>query len=176
MAKLYLLPYLLLFIQWPLITVTGSVVDQEGKPLPNCEVKIAETAVNTFTDLEGKFTIKTSLYNTKNFDVLLTTDGAPTYRITGVKYVNDSIYLGRMELRWNKFLEVQEYESLSKADKTKCRAISHWGKLLGYQDITELDKSTAIPCPTDSTQMLFFNYEKGDNEIRFSYEQLINCK
>ena len=59
-------------------TITGKVVDSQGKPLPGASVYWADTSVGSATDLEGKF----SLYRVKGNDALVA---------TFLGYTNDTI-------------------------------------------------------------------------------------
>src|SRR5690606_10976949 len=39
------------------VTITGTVTDQSGQPLPGVTVIIEDSSTGTVTDLEGKYTI-----------------------------------------------------------------------------------------------------------------------
>ncbi len=42
----------------PQMTVTGSVVDENGNPLPGASVKVSGTTLGTVADIDGNFTLK----------------------------------------------------------------------------------------------------------------------
>ena len=59
-----ILPILLLFfcsISYSQTTITGSVVDDSGQPIPGANLIVVGTSSGTVTDFDGKFTLKVNL-------------------------------------------------------------------------------------------------------------------
>lgn len=167
----------ILFILLSLSTVESQISGQLFQydfelPAPGIEVYLNESSNTVFSDFDGFFTLDVP-ENIVSSDLIIKALDL-TIQIKNIDLNNLELNLGKILLPQIKSLGLDEFDSLSEAEKESCVPMYCWLELIGYYKTDELDKDyLKLNCTDKITD---FVYDINSKTVKVDWSVVENCQ
>lgn len=146
-----------------------GVITLDSVSLPGVNLKFEKSNIGTQSDFDGEFELP---INSKADNLIISYNGL-NLKVLNFDLFEKEIDIGRLEMPFFKSIEIEEFNTLSDLRRKDCLPIRHWTQLLGYFDISQLQKETIkFNCQNNITD---FSYKSETKTISVNWKVIENC-